>query len=483
MGPSRRPASLLLLVEVAVWCAVAVAAAIYVIHTVRNEVNVPINDDWHTVELYVLMRTHHLSAGQIWAQWNENRMALPFVLTLGIDYASNMDMRWLIDLSLGIQLCSAGILVWIARRLKLPTFIRLVLPFLVLPLAAYEDYLWGFQLAWVLVYFLLVTAIAVALRPRGRWTVVACVCLCVAASFSSIQGLLVWFVVAIMAVERRWRVRDLLVLALGFAATSSLYFFDFNLSSGSSPGGISFGLRHPELMARYVAYLFAALFDPTRNFADKGSTDVLQRVSPYLGAVVVVVGIVVTILGLRVLLMAYRYGDDHPDRPNASLAVGVALSVYSLLFAGVTAFGRVGYGVAQAGASRYTLYTPLLLAGIVLSVAGLGSVRNAGRWTGGARGETEGRGRAWARRGVIVGSAVCVLSVLVGAANSAWDPVVRTERLTALQVLDRFPTDHSRYKRVTSSVVKYVTPDVATFEWLVPKLRNLHTSQFPVRER
>ncbi len=466
--------------------AVALAAVMYILHTINNEVNVPINDDWRTVELYVLLRTHHLSVSQLWHQWNENRMALPFAITLGVDYISNLDMRWLIDLGLAIQLFSAGIIWWIARRIKLPIALRLLLPFLALPLAAFEDYLWGFQLAWIAIYFFLVLGIAVTLRSKSPKTTLACIVICLAASITSLQGLLVWFPVAIMAVGQRWKKRDMLALAVAWACVTSLYFVDFSFSDGSSPGGLSFAFHHPQLVAEYVVRLFATLFDPTRTMVNGNITTAFQRISPYIAILVVIVAGVGAVYGLWVLVSSRRQRVRSSEEGITALAVGVALVVYALLFAGITAIGRVGYGSAQAEASRYTLYTPVLLMGIVVGMYGvkmsIGTRKSAGGTSSanGRKFELIPKKRSYLSAPLGVVSMICVVTVFVGIADSAWDSVIRNEREAALEVVKHFPTKPSAYKAYGRSI-SHVTlaPDIPTVEWLVPILRTLHTSQFP----
>jgi hypothetical protein len=77
-------------------------------------------------------------------------------------------------------------------------------------------------------------------------------------------------------------------------------------------------------------------------------------------------------------------------------------------------------------------------------------------------------------------SMICVVTVFVGIADSAWDSVIRNEREAALEVVKHFPTKPSAYKAYGRSI-SHVTlaPDIPTVEWLVPILRTLHTSQFP----
>ena len=107
-----------------------------------------------------------------------------------------------------------------------------------LSFAQWQNTLWGFQMAWYLV--LLVFALSVALLdwPKLSWPIfVAAVLVAVVASYSSLQGLLVWPVGLVLLYHRRrprWAFTAWIVAAL---AATALYFGNYHVT-GSSPSSL-----------------------------------------------------------------------------------------------------------------------------------------------------------------------------------------------------------------------------------------------------
>ena len=213
--------------------------------------------------------------------------------------------------------------------------------------------LWGFQMAW----YLVMLAFAVSLFLLD-WPVLttpilgAAIVAGIVGSFSSLQGLLIWPTGLILLYHRR-RSRAQVLTWIGTAvATAALYFYNFNSNSGSPDHG--FAILHPMVSLKFALFLLGDVVGV--DLAPGASNGAVE----WLGGAILVVGIIAVVTcGLR--------RDDTGPAP-----IGVALIVFGILFAGVVTEGRVIFGLTPdgAGASRYTTFSLLVIAGSYLALLG-----------------------------------------------------------------------------------------------------------------
>ena len=216
----------------------------------------------------------------------------------------------------------------------------------------WENWLLGWQVAWFLVSLAGVAAAAVLSEwPEARpvWPGVALgVVAGVVASYSLASGLLIWLACGAVFLARR-RLRPWLAAwLLAGAVTGAVYVIGYHKPAQTPP--LSAFLRDPLHSALFLlAYLGTPLWGRERL------------------AVVVGLGVLIAFAG-AVAYLALR------EREALRKAiVWVALAAYALLGALMTDVARVGFGVAQATASRYTtsallfFLSTLALAAIVVA--------------------------------------------------------------------------------------------------------------------
>jgi hypothetical protein len=177
----------------------------------------------------------------------------------------------------------------------------------------------------------------------------------VVASYSSLQGLLVWpaGIFLLYHRRRRWAMVGVWIAAAGL--TMAGYFHNYDSHVATSPHGEA--ISHPVASLEYFG---------------SGVGDVLgipfhyhQGFDPWL----VTLGL--TIVAVAVWVIA-RYGIRRDDRSSGPFAV--ALIVIGLLFVAVITEGRIVFGAWSAGASRYTTFELLVPTGIYLALLGRPSV-------------------------------------------------------------------------------------------------------------
>lgn len=331
-------------------------------------VNVVTGDQFDDVTVIQSSYTH-LSWGALWAQHNENRIFFPNLVMLVLAHATafNIKTEELVGVTM---LVAATVLVLLTHRRRAPGTPWLYYcpaVVLMLSIAQFGNMLWGFQMAWYLVLLALTLCLYLVDRITLSWPVfVAAAVVAVVASYSSLQGLLVWPAGLILLYHRR-RPRTMAVTWIVIAvADIALYFYNYNSHVATSPHGAA--ITHPFLSMEYFATAVGDVLGITFRFK--------QAYDPWL----VILGLVITVAALWVTV---RYGirrDDESSRPFA-----VALIVTGLLFVLVITEGRMIFGAWSAGASRYTTMELLVLVGMYLAL--LGPLPAGGRvWPWGAGG-------------------------------------------------------------------------------------------------
>lgn len=316
-------------------------------------------DEWRIVEELKAFRESGVHLAALYAQHNEHRIFLPRIALMATGMASGYNTK--------IHMCIGQLLVLVAylchirfalrlsrgrSRGGLEAGLLLLIGFSCYNTMQYENFLWGFQIG-----FLMVLAFAVlafyhldrAVRDGGTGHVAGAVLAGVGASLSALHGLFVWpvfgalWVLASLSSEKISAKIAIPMLAAG-AVSCAAYFIGYQKPA-----------LHPEYLDggawKAVAYFFAAAGGPgAARYA-------LWAVA--LGVLVVAVTIV---LGVRLVrtkqVQAYFF-------PLGLILFGYAVSA-SL------AIGRAGLkdGVSGAMTSRYSTYGLLLYVGILLIVYG-----------------------------------------------------------------------------------------------------------------
>jgi hypothetical protein len=332
----------------------SVLALIYLLFVLHYSINVIYWDEWSDVPIINAALHSHLTVGLLWTQHNENRILVPNLVVVASALVQDYSSKSIIVLSAFIFIASyAFILVtfrsYVGRPLTLMHSLTLGLVWF--SLEDTENSLWAFQLAWYLVlFFLSILLFLFARERRHRKTVLTfAVLVAVAASFSSVQGLLLWPIGLMSLVwetpRDRRRYIESGVWLMAAVLTTAIYFWGFNTQATGGGGSPGFAIRHPIGLAKYLLAELGNLI-PTIDVVHLR----LQEI----------VGLLLFIVAGYVVVRCVRDRKSQSDCP-----LPLALIVFGILFDVSTALGRLKLGVGQALSSRYTMANLLVLFGIV----------------------------------------------------------------------------------------------------------------------
>lgn len=322
-------------------------AGLYLWYVVHFGVNVPFQDTWNgTLPLLLDFHNGSLSLGALWAPHNENRMLIPNLILVLLDTATRMNEHTDMVVSAFLLVLTALTICWLAyRTLRVRLYWLIPVPWVILGLAQVENALWAFQLAWMLI--LLCTALVLALIELGPVRplfLAVALGLGLVASFSSLQGLLIWPAGLLYGLACGWRWRHVVVwMGTGVGATVVYFWHIGPLTPTPHPGYLP---THIALSARFFVDMIGAVFAEHRTI---------------LGAVILILGIAT--LGSSVV----RSGEWRRYR------LPLTLGGVGILFDLLVTEGRVQFGLSAATASRYTTYNLLLLAAVYLAVIASGA--------------------------------------------------------------------------------------------------------------
>ncbi len=338
------------LIPVATLVGFAIPAVSYLWMIHADGVNVINADQWDDVALigHAYAGTLHLST--LWAQHNENRIFFPNLIVLALAYSTHFNVVTEEYLS-ALMLFGATALVICAHKRRSPGrrwIWYCPVAFLLLSLAQAVNALWGFQMAWYLVLLMVVLALFLLDQEPLRWPVFAgAIAAAVIASFSSLQGLLVW-PAGLLLIYLRRRAPHLAVAWIGSAVLAGvIYFVGFNFNASQSPS-------HDVL--QYPGATF--------TFFLQVVGDIVGESQP--GILVTLFGSVLVVTAIWALVRFATWGRTSTGcRPFA-----LSLILYGLLFSGLTASGRsalagLGFGDVQ---NRYTVFAIFVLVGLYLAV-------------------------------------------------------------------------------------------------------------------
>src|SRR5580692_38005 len=217
--------------------AIPVVAYLWMIHTYG--VNVIFADQWDDVALIGHAHSGTLHLSTLWSQHYENRIFFPNLIVLALAYTTHFNVLTEEYLS-AFMLFGATALVICAHKRRSPErrwIWYCPVAFLLLSLAQAVNALWGFQMAWYLVLLMTTLALFLLDQEPQRWPVIGgAIAAGVIASFSSLQGLLVW-PAGLLLIYLRRRSPRLAIAWIGSAVLAGvIYFvgFNFNVSQSAS---------------------------------------------------------------------------------------------------------------------------------------------------------------------------------------------------------------------------------------------------------
>jgi hypothetical protein len=333
------------LLRIATFLGFAIPAVAYLWMIHADGVNVIFADQWDDVALigHSYSGTLHLST--LWSQHYENRIFFPNLVVLGLAYTTHFNV--MVEEYLSALMLFGGTALIICTHKRRSPGRKWIwycpVAFLVLSLAQAVNALWGFQMAWYLVLVMITLALFLLDHEPQGWPVFGgAIAAAVVASFSSLQGLLVWPAGLLLICLRR-RPLDRVTVWIGSAFfTGAIYFvgFNFNVTQSASQ-------RPADVLTFFVQVV----------------GDIVGESQP--GILVALFGSVLVVIAIWVLVrFAVLERVSAGGRPYA-----LSLILFGLLFSALTAYGRSGLNFfGYQVEDRYTVFAIFVLVGLYLAV-------------------------------------------------------------------------------------------------------------------
>ncbi len=315
-------------------------------------VNVVYRDQWSDVQILGQSLSGHLTLGQLWAQHNEERLLFPNLIVVLLGRTTHFNIVYEEYVGAVLLVASIALLILAHRRRARQVDWLWYCPvaLLMLSMVQYESTLWGFQLAWYLVLAASLAALFLLDRLTLTWPTWALAIVAgVVASFSSIQGLIVWPVGLILLLLRH-RSRSSIVTWIACSLFAiGLYFADFSTNKAGAQSDV---VHHPVAAAQFYLALIGDVVGAPLSDASATRT-------------------AVELLGL-VILLASAWAIVVVCRGRAAVnggPIAVSLIGFGLLFAVLVTGSRSVLGISAADGSRYRTFDLLIVVGLYLVTA------------------------------------------------------------------------------------------------------------------
>jgi hypothetical protein len=321
-----------------------VVAYFWIIH--HYGVNVIRWDQWNDVQIIGDSYSGKLSFGALWALHNENRILFPNLIVLLLGRTTSLNILFEEYFSGVLLVASIGLLIFAHRRRvgPIPWVYYCPVAILMLSFVQSQNTLWGFQMAWYLVLLGVAVALVFLDRPTLTWWLLAfAIASAVVASFSSLQGLIIWPVGLLLLYYRR-RPKAFAVAWITVAVVTAVAYF---VNDHYGPG--EYALRHPIAAMEFYLVIIGDIVGANVNGSD------------LVGKAVGLLGLVIVLASIWVLATYCRGRDELSGRPIAA-----ALICFGLLFAAWATEGRTAKGLLEASQSRYTTFDLLIVVGLYM---------------------------------------------------------------------------------------------------------------------
>jgi hypothetical protein len=336
----------------------AIPVLIYFWYIYTYGVNVIFWDEWGEYPpLYDKLQRGTLSFADMFTQQNEHRPFFPRISFLLLGCFSNFNTV--------VNMYFSALLLVFTLAIIFYTHIRffgfngkallgfLPVPYLLFSLVQFRSTLMGFQIAWyMLILFSVLSFVFLEKIKSGYIFLAFAIISGVIASYSALQGLLVWPVGILYFIFRGMSEKDSRIFWLKIALSwiviailvVSLYLVNYH-----HPG------HHPSTF-----FIFLQPVDSLRYFLALIGGIVPIDYLPILGAISL--GSLLLVLYFYAILSLFKL------RGVSVYYLPVLLMFFSLSFDGINTIGRSGFGIMSAFSSRYTTFNLIGIIGIYLSL-------------------------------------------------------------------------------------------------------------------
>ena len=316
----------------------------------RDGVDVPFWDQWDgTAPLFEKMAAGTLRFADFFAQHNEHRLLFPRLIFFGLGRLTHWNVRaelfliWFLGL---VCLFNIWQLMWRSGWKDSGFWILFSSSVLLFSPLSQENFLWGFQIGFLLPLACVTTCIWVATYVRHPLNFVFAIMLCTVCTFSIASGLASWLLATPLLMlaqtrstsSRKWWA----IWICAFLFEVCAYFYGYVKPGHHSP--LWQAPSHPGAAAVYVLVFLGSPF----TFGTK-----LPPLSLGLG-----------MGGLLVLLLlicaVYVWSKRYHRSLLGEALPWLMLSMVAVSAAVLTMIGRLGFGPNQARSSRYVTFAVML---------------------------------------------------------------------------------------------------------------------------
>lgn len=350
------------LVRLIAFCLTLTPAVFLSVLIIEYSVDFPQWDQWGYVTFFQKLTLHTLTFSDLFAQVNEYRQFFPNLIFVTLGWLTRWDLRYEMC-AIFLVACLISFNVYRLARLTIEgtTRARILLLFfmanlLIFSPSQYQNWFQGQQLVYYVPIACVTSCILVAhsrLPAIARFII--CASLSTISTFSSANGVLCWVVILPVLLigsrsplyGKKWFVA---AWVLGFLSNAWLYLRGYHKPWWSP--SLATALSKPQ---QAVLYFLGFLGAPL-------GLEKLKLAAP--------IGIVLlSLFGIGcVFLMRYRNDSTLVRRLTPWLMVGA----YSVLTAGMTMIGRLGFGAGQAMNVRYIGYSVYLAVSLIFLVPIIG---------------------------------------------------------------------------------------------------------------
>lgn len=339
MNPNRNIICILLTI-------IPLIALIYC--TNKYIVDVPYLDQWDLIPTLDKLYNHSLSSADLWAQHNEHRPLFPRIIMLTLAHIS----KWRISYELAASiLIASGMFLTLIHQLKKttqnlnfnkPYWIIPVISVITFSLAQCENWLWGWQIQIHLNILTVVAGIFFISSSKTKWIhFYLAILMGIIATYSFANGLLYWALalLILLAIKHQNKKNKIVKLIIWIAASAIIictYMYQYQKPT-----------RHPSLtfladhFLEFIKYILLYLGSPVWSYHTSG-------------AILAALFGLITLALLTVALIKSKQMKINDITPY------VALSIYAIASAFITAVARTGFGSRQALTPRYITISNLL---------------------------------------------------------------------------------------------------------------------------
>lgn len=315
-------------------------------------VNFPVLDDWETVALVGKLHDGTISFHDLFALHNEHRIFFPNLVMLlnGSLFSLNLKMQMYLSAVLWIFLCRLLVISFLDLAAGRREFLAIIIPFILLNVLQFQNFLWGFQVTFLLAIVLPVICFYLLREEANRQTssgrLFLAMLLAIVASFSSLHGLFVWPAALLLLSGQR---KSLICWVVVGTIVWCGYFYGYRSPVHHPP--VSLVLTRPVESLRFLAYLVGNLVVGSDYYA------------LILGAI---------FLGMFSVLFVVAPKGRIAGENNFWLAT----ALFSFLALSAITVGRIGLGPGAAFASRYVTFSALFLVAVLaLSISSVASIK------------------------------------------------------------------------------------------------------------